>query len=86
MGGEPIPALNKGGSMKQIAVLKDFRFAENGHVFREFKAGDVAEVTDACADSAVQMGAAEDFRLATEANPQNVADVTDASGKPKAKK
>lgn len=52
--------------MKQISVLKDFRFAENGHLFREFKAGEVANVTDACATSAAQMGVAEDFRLNVE--------------------
>lgn len=50
--------------MRQISVLKDFQFAEDGHHFREFKAGEVAvDVTDACADSAAQMGVAEDYHV-----------------------
>lgn len=72
--------------MRQISVLKDFRFAENGYLFREFKAGDVADVTDACAASAVQIGAAEDFRPGPVVQNRDVADVTDADNKTKGKK
>lgn len=45
--------------MRKVKFVKDYRFATNGFAFEEFGAGQEAEVTDSCADSAIQSGAAE---------------------------
>lgn len=39
--------------MKKIKILADFRFAERGVEVVEYAAGDVAEVSDECADVAI---------------------------------
>lgn len=43
----------------RVRFLRSYRFAENGYLLRDFTAGEEADVTASCADSAMQDGAAE---------------------------
>lgn len=46
--------------MRKVKFTKAYEFAENGHSFTSFKKGQVADVTDSCADTAILSGAAKE--------------------------
>lgn len=74
--------------MPQVKFAKDYKFAENGITYTEFKAGDEALVSQSCADSAAQAGVLEIERKAVEptANKAMPAAPKNKARKPRAKK
>jgi hypothetical protein len=52
--------------MRKIKFIRDYEFANNGFEMDLYVEGEIYEVSDSCADSAIQSGAAEE---AGEASP-----------------
>ena len=66
--------------MRKVKFLRDYEFANNGYEMDLYVEGETYEVSDSCADSAIQSEAAEEDGVAA-AEPVKAAKAAKKGGK-----
>lgn len=64
--------------MPKVRFTKDYKFAENGYEYTSFEAGDEKDVSESCADSAIQAGAASLVQSGNAKAPEATKNLGDA--------